>query len=148
MTASAAAPPETATKKERNEILVCLLKEHYSGLIDFEFKHGGVLALIMGWLLSSDTARKTISNEQIAAWGICGTVLMLTFFHALWVWRFYQRSEAVYKTIDNLGYIIISDVESRRIPRFTILSFILFHFITSICICTLAIRLAIGGIST
>jgi hypothetical protein len=129
-----------ATPKERNDLLVDQLKEYYSGVIDFEFKHTTVLALIGGWLLSSETARKTLAADRVATAGICVMVLMLTVLHAAWVRRYYVRSASAYARIAELKYIDTRDVESRRIPSFTRWSFTLIHFVISVVICGLALR--------
>jgi hypothetical protein len=133
-------PREQATLKERNDLLVALLKEHYSGLIDFEFKQGTVLTLVVGWILSSEVARRTFAADGIAAGAVCVSVALLAIFHAVWVRRFCARSEVVYKRIGELNYIDIKDVESGRIRPFTEWSFILIHSVVSVMICVLVIR--------
>ena len=45
-----------AVLKEKHEYLVAVLKDTYSGLIDFAFKHGALLAIALGWLVTSDDA--------------------------------------------------------------------------------------------
>ena len=129
-----------ATPKERNDLLVDQLKEYYAGVIDFEFKHATVLTLIVGWLLSSETARKTLAADRVAAVGVCAVVLLLTAFHAVWVWRFYARSARAYARIVELKYVDTRDIESRRIPALTRWSYTLIHFVISVVICGLAFR--------
>jgi hypothetical protein len=129
-----------ATPKERNELLVGLLKDHYAGLLDFEFKHGAFLTLILGWILSSETARKTFAADGIAVGVACGAMLILTVLHAVWVRTFFTRSRDVYERIVELNYIPTRDVESRRITRLTRWSFTLFHLVVSVTACVLIVR--------
>ena len=133
-------PRDRATPKERNDILVDQLKEYYAGIIDFEFKQGAVLLLILGWLLSTEAARKVMAADWAARAGVCSAALLLTAFHAVWVWRYYARSARVYARIAELKYIDTQDIESRRIPAFTRWSYTLIHGIGSALICVLALR--------
>jgi len=45
--------PKEAFPKEKFDTLFGLLKDHYTGLLDFEFKHATVLTLLLGWGLVS-----------------------------------------------------------------------------------------------
>lgn len=131
---------ERATPKERNDVLVGLLKDHYAGLLDFEFKNTAALTLILGWVLSSDTARKTLAADQVAAAVVCAAILILTALHAVWVKTFFTRSRSVYERIVELNYIPVEDVENRRVSRLTRWTFTLFHFMVSVTICVLTVR--------
>lgn len=47
------ASQEKATDKEKHEFLAAILKETRYGLVDFMFKHGAVVMLFLGWIVSS-----------------------------------------------------------------------------------------------
>jgi hypothetical protein len=42
--------PFAATQREEYELLARTLKETRDGLIDYSFKHGTILTLIIGWI--------------------------------------------------------------------------------------------------
>jgi hypothetical protein len=42
--------PFAATPREEYELLARTLKETRDGLIDYSFKHGTILTLIIGWI--------------------------------------------------------------------------------------------------
>src|SRR3712207_6247143 len=50
-----------ASLKDRHEFLSGILKDTYNGLVASEFKQGGFLAIVMGWIVTSDNARELLS---------------------------------------------------------------------------------------
>lgn len=128
-----------ATPKERNELLLGLLKDHYAGIVDFEFKHGTLLALALGWLITSESARIYLSEHGLARYGLCGMVLLLTCLHARWAYAFWKRSATVYQQLARLEYVPKEDVECQRIPIFTLVSYVVIHAAVTVVLCVLVL---------
>ena len=57
-----------ASPKEKFDTLFGLLKDHYTGLFDFQFKNVTVLTFLLGWTLASHDARDFLhSHREILA---------------------------------------------------------------------------------
>src|SRR5262245_59375167 len=98
-------PPEKASPKEQFDLLFGLLKDHYTGLIDFQFKHGTVLTLFIGWAIASEQAEKFVRGHCSFAWLGCAVLLFYVGFYSRWVWTFCQRSLLVYTQLCNLNFM-------------------------------------------
>jgi hypothetical protein len=125
-----------ASPKEKFDTLYELLKEHYAGLIDFEFKHGTVLTLLLGWVLASKDARDFLHSYGGVARFVCVAVLLYAAFHSIWVWNFYRRSLLAYTQLCKLGYMPTEYFEKRCIQSFTVVSFIVLHWVVAFLIST------------
>jgi hypothetical protein len=84
------APATKATPKEEYELLYETMKDFHQGIIDFEFKHGVVLSVIVGWFITSDRARDFIAKSSLSAVAIILVMILLTIFHFIWV-RTYSK---------------------------------------------------------
>src|SRR6266404_5673421 len=69
-------PPLEASPKEKFDTLFGLLKDHYAGLFDFEFKNVTVLTLLLGWTLASNDARSFLHTHRGIAYCACVVVLL------------------------------------------------------------------------
>jgi len=58
-------------------------------LIDFEFKHASLLALGIGWLITSENAERFFDVSLLARITATAAMIALSGFHALWVYKFY-----------------------------------------------------------
>lgn len=128
-----------ASLKDKNEYLVGVLKDTYSGLIDFAFKHGALLAIAMGWLVTSDSARAFLAQSYISKFSLCAAALLLTYFHYRWVGVFYQRSIDAHAKLVLLGYMPSDFLDLRLIRRPTYITFVVVHAVMSLLICILAL---------
>lgn len=54
---------EVANKKEKFDLCLGMLKEYYNALDSRVEKSFALLIVVIGWLITSDTARKTLSEE-------------------------------------------------------------------------------------
>jgi hypothetical protein len=134
--------PAVASPKEKFETLFGLLKDHYAGFLDFEFKHATVLTLLLGWGLVSNDARSFFDDHpEIARCGCVGLIIYLVFY-SIWVWNFYRRSLFAYSQLTELGYMPTEYFEMRRIQLFSVVSFIVLHWVVVGIIC--AVLLFVG----
>ncbi|MGR9108680.1 MAG: hypothetical protein ACU843_17315 [Gammaproteobacteria bacterium] len=130
-----------ATPKERCELLLSLLKDHYNGLVAFAFKHASLLSAAGGWLISSDSARTFLCAEPVVRYSLCGFLLLITLLHAMGVLRFRVRSEVAFKQLVEVNYMPKEYVEFRKISSSTATSTIATHILISIMILLLLLNL-------
>src|SRR5436305_7538740 len=97
--------PLEASPKEKFDTLFDLLKEHYAGLFDFEFKNVTVLTLLLGWTLASNDARSFLHTHRRIAYCACVVVLLYAVLLLISIWKFYLRALLVYSHLSVLGYI-------------------------------------------
>src|SRR5438105_3142372 len=113
-------PPLEASPKEKFDTLFGLLKDHYAGLFDFEFKNVTVLTLLLGWTLASNDARSFLHTHRGIAYCACVVVLLYAVFLLISIWKFYRRSL--------LAYLPTEYFRMRRIQPFTVVSFTLLNW--------------------
>lgn len=112
-----------------------MLEKSYNGLIDFEFKHGGFIAIVIGWLATSERAQLVITAS---VWiRIAGTIsiIALTILHAIWCSRWYTRARLAYTQIIALNYMSKNHYDAFKMGIYLPVSFIILHFIFSITVC-------------
>jgi len=127
--------PKEASPKEKFDTLFGLLKDHYAGLLDFEFKHATVLTLLLGWGLASNEARSFFQANRAIAWGGGVGLTIYVVLYSMWVWNFYRRSRLAYSQLAELRYMPTEYFEMRRIQLFSVVTFILLHWVVVAVIC-------------
>lgn len=131
--------PKEASPKEKFDTLFGLLKDHYAGFLDFEFKHATVLTLLLGWGLVSNDARSFFADHPKTAWCGCGGLIIYLVFYSMWVLNFYRRSLLAYSQLAELGYMPTEYFEMRRIQLFSVVSFIVLHWVVVGIICAVLV---------
>ena len=121
-------PPLEASPKEKFDTLFGLLKDHYAGLFDFEFKNVTVLTLLLGWTLASNDARSFLHTHRGIAYCACVVVLLYAALLLISIWKFYRRSLLAYAQLSDLGYMPTEYFRMRRIQPFTVVSFTLLNW--------------------
>jgi hypothetical protein len=145
MTSETVGATETpASLKDKHEFLITVLRDTYTGLLDFAFKHGTLLAIALGWLITSDNARDFLSQNAIAKYSICLAALLWTYFYYKWVGVFYNRSSDAYDRLKLLNFMPEDYVVLRVIPKSTRVTFVIFHAAMSILLCILALDIRIS----
>jgi hypothetical protein len=124
-----------ATPREEHELLYGLMKDSYTGLIDFEFKHGTVLTLIAGWFITSDKARDFIATNLISLTLMLVFLVALTSFHAKWVKVYKSRSDHAFERLVVLAFMSEAFLRLNAIPDASVKRFIAFHIIITVGIC-------------
>src|SRR5690348_13140796 len=126
------ANPGVATPGEEYELLYGLMKESYSGLIDFEFKHGTILSLVAGWFITSDKARDFVSTSIISVLLVLVILIALTTFHARWVHVYKARSDHAVERLRTLSFMPEPFLTLNAIPDASVKRFIAFHAIVTV----------------
>ena len=122
---------EWSSLKDKHDLLYGIHKQLFSTLLDFEFKHGTILIVIVGWVLTAQRAQELIASSVTIRIGISIAVLSLTLLHAIWVIRFYLRSSAVRRQLYELSYMPFGYYKPESIARFLVMSLCAVHFIVS-----------------
>ena len=140
MSTEASLPTDTpsASAKERFEMLYATLQQFHSGLIEFEFKHGAFLFLILGWLLTADKAQLFLQSHPPVRCLLMLSIVGLTVFHAYWVYRHYRSSTAVHRLLCSLRYVPDEYFVPRTIAPFLALTFCASHLLLSLVLCYIA----------
>ena len=110
---------------------------YYTGLIDFEFRHGALLSVGLGWLITSESAKSFFEANEFPRIFATLAVLTLTFLHAFWVYKFYMKSKRAYNMLLELEFLPAAYFDDQRIQPYLALTFSSVHFIFSVVICTL-----------
>jgi hypothetical protein len=119
--------PFAATAREEYELLARTLKETRDGLIDYSFKHGTILTLIIGWIVSSGTTQEFLKGSvgrKLLGSAFIGAYWIL---YTLWTVSWYRRSVAVYQHLIGLKYMPPEYYHDLRIPPVLVASFIALH---------------------
>lgn len=116
-----------ASRKEEHELLYGMLKGAYTGLIDFEFKHAGFMAVVIGWIVTSQHAQLVIASSLPVR--VIGTVVVvaLTALHGLWCKRWHERSQLSFTKLEELNYMPLTYYESHKMGTYLPLSFASIH---------------------
>lgn len=117
--------------KEKHDLLYGIHKQLFSTLLDFEFKHGTILIVIVGWVLTAQRTQELFASSVAIRIGISMAVFSLTLLHAIWVIRFYLRSAAVRRHLYELNYMPSGYYKPESIARFLVMSLSAVHFIVS-----------------
>ena len=132
-------PPFEASAKEKFDMLFGLLKDYFNQMVDNSFRHATVEALILGWLITSESARNFLHNNPVVSWFACGWILLYAAFHSTWIWKNYLRSRIAYMQLRKLGYMPSEYFGPRRIPLLMPISFVVLHWGVAILISSIIV---------
>ena len=74
----------TASAKEKSDLLIGIVKDTYTGFIDFGFKHGTILLIIIGWIMTSERTQKIIAASPEVKSVVVSGALILTILFSFW----------------------------------------------------------------
>nr|WP_319387083.1 hypothetical protein [uncultured Roseibium sp.] len=126
------AEPKTATPREIHAYLSDQLKSYHDGLIDFAFKHGVILTVILGWVVSSERAQEFLGETESKKIASLAALSLYALAHVLWVRRWYLKSNAVFGQLKDLKYMSIDKYKPQYVTKFMAGTFMAVHF----AICT------------
>lgn len=93
-----------ASAKERNDFLIDLLRETRAALIDFMFKQSAVLILVIGWIVSSENARKFVAAAEVRRLGTAGVCIYALLF-LYWMRTYSRRSASTQEHLLELQFL-------------------------------------------
>src|ERR1051325_9071521 len=85
-------PGAQASTKEKHDFLIGVLKEMRAGVVDFMFKQGAILTLVMGWVISVEPAQKFFKAHPEARYAEATAVVFLCLFLTRSVLTYRNRS--------------------------------------------------------
>jgi hypothetical protein len=135
---SSAKDEVSASPQERFEVLYDTLQQFHAGLIEFEFKHGAFLFLILGWLLTAEKAQLFLKDHPSVRCLLILSIIGLTTFHSIWVYRHYRSSTTLHRLLSSLRYVPDEYLEARTIAPFLVVTFCISHLLLSLVICFVA----------
>ena len=107
--------------------LIAILKESRYGLVDFMFKHGTVLMLFLGWIVSSDRARQFLSGTFQTRVIVTSLIIsyFIVFILAMYTWK--RRSENAFHHLVELEYMPVRYYSPLRVTAGVMVGFIGIH---------------------
>lgn len=107
--------------------LVEQLSECKKELIDFAFRHGAVVCLVLGWLVSSEQAQRFFAaSPWIQALSSIG-LFIYALLYSRWVYLHYRHSRGIFRDLETNAFMD-SKLFAFLLVRFDFaLSFILLH---------------------
>jgi hypothetical protein len=106
----------TPTTKERFDVLFGSYARIHERFVETAYKVTGMLLVVLGWLLSSQTAR-TLLHEDVAIRVICVAVILIAALSILAAfYRLNVLSRSIRKGLDDLSYHDQRYYDHHRIP--------------------------------
>lgn len=98
-------PDNHATKKIEFELGIEMLRGYRADLQDRLEKSIGLLIIVIGWLITSDTARKSLASNSFLWWGSVAVLTALLIMYCGTIINFIDNFRQIEKTINGLTYI-------------------------------------------
>ncbi len=121
---SAAGSPQVASRKDRFDLCVGMLKAYYDALEGRLEKSVALLVVVVGWLVTSDKARAALAGVPVLFW--CA-VVTLTAVVALYCWNivhWVRRFREVQASVDELKYVEHEYYTRYRFPSWVISTYL------------------------
>jgi len=96
---------DAPSKKEKFELGLEMLKGYRADLQDRFEKSSALLILVIGWLITSDTARKSLANKASLYWSGLTILSALIVMYCLTIYHFIQRFREIQETVQSLAYV-------------------------------------------
>ena len=93
------------TAKEQFDLLYERLKFYHDSAIDAVFKVTASLLLVMGWVTTSETARRIFAADQPIRWCAIVAILLFDAQFVVAAFRSTGRSQNIARQLDSLAYM-------------------------------------------
>lgn len=94
-----------ATTKERFDICLGMLKSYYDAMDGRVEKSFGLLLVVLGWLITSETARKSLESDPSLFWSALITLTLLIIYLSMNIFHFMGRFREIERTTLALNYV-------------------------------------------
>ena len=111
-------------RKEKFHLCLGMLKEYYSLLDSRVEKSFALLIVVIGWITTSETARKTISEEKVWFWAALATLTAAILFLCINISHLLHRFRDIQATVEQLNYVEISYFSRYRMPDYILLVYL------------------------
>lgn len=132
---------QKADEKARFDILFETLRDYQQGLLDNTAKTAGFLLLSIGWLVTSETARDTLSSDGRLRGATASAVFLAVTLYAAAALYVYQAAKKIHTRLVELDYVPAEDLDARTISVFTLMLFILANVTIALLLVTIIWRL-------
>ena len=93
-----------------------MFRAYRSDLQDRLEKSVGLLIIVVGWLITSETARKSLSSNSFLWWGSVVVLTALMVMYCLTISNFVTHCKEIQKAIDSLHYMESQYLTRYRMP--------------------------------
>ncbi|HBB86512.1 MAG TPA: hypothetical protein DC047_02725 [Blastocatellia bacterium] len=114
--AVSSSPDNEATTKTKFELGLEMLRGYRGDLQDRLEKSVGLLIIVMGWLITSETARKSLTSNSSLWWGSVAVLTGLMFMYCLTISNFIGHFRYIQSSMENLGYMDSQYLTRYRMP--------------------------------
>ncbi len=122
--------------KERFEFLYSSLCKHYSQILDIALKVTGFLLLVMGWLVTSQTAQESLNIfPSLRGVGIAAVLFTGLSFSLISV-RLYKKSQKIAAQLQDLDYFPRDYYSDQVIERRNLTLFLLSDIVMTVVTCS------------
>ena len=123
---------EEATIKEKFDVLFTKLKSYHDSALDSTFKVVGLLLLMIGWAVTSDSARNVLKNDSFVRRGAIVAILLGAIVYVVTALHvYYMSKKKILNSLDHLGYMP-KEYYSDFHPRLFIVVYLVFHETTKV----------------
>lgn len=98
-------PATKASQKVKFELGLEMLRGYRADLQDRLEKSVGLLVIVIGWLITSETARKSLAANSFLWWGSVVVLTALLIMYCATIFNFIDNFRKIENTIQQLGYI-------------------------------------------
>lgn len=96
---------ERASKKDKFDLSMGMLKEYYNALESRIEKTIALLLVLVGWLITSDAARNSLKNDPVILWGTIVTLTLLIIFLTGNLYHFLRKLISIRVRAAKLVYV-------------------------------------------
>ena len=107
---------EQATSKVRFELGLEMLRGYRADLQDRLEKSIGLLIIVIGWLITSETARKSLASNSPLWWGSVAVLTALMVMYCLTISNYVGHFRYIQSTIEGLDYMDSQYLTRYRMP--------------------------------
>lgn len=97
--------PTKASQRVKFELGLEMLRGYRADLQDRLEKSIGLLIIVIGWLITSDTARKSLASNSFLWWGSVVVLTALLIMYCGTIFNFIGNVRKIENAIQGLGYI-------------------------------------------
>jgi len=133
---NATSPTLQADPGKVHEFLVGQLAERKKELVEAGFKHGAVICLVLGWIVSSQQAQRFFATSWWVQFLATAGLVTYLVVYTCWVAAHYRHSRDIFKNLEALDFMDSRLFAFLVIHRGFALLFILLH--ETVCLVMIA----------
>jgi hypothetical protein len=119
--------PIQADPGKVHEFLVGHLAERKKELVDAGFKHGAVICLVLGWIVSSQQAQRFFATSCWVRFLATAGLIAYAIVYTGWVAAHYRHSHGIFKNLEATAFMDSRLFSFLVIHRGFALSFVILH---------------------